>query len=303
MSREPNEATPKIPLILQFWSKLYSAAPKVCLPGTKFDIAFTTLSTLIILTIRWAIFDPFYQSYLNWDPNSKRTKDCAASSTSIIHALVLCSGLWSVLCSQPYSPVAKMATAPKWWQDSSTALLQLCTGYMFYDLIVMMKDNNWSIHPDDYAYVGHHIVTVLYMAQCRVLGAGHISAMGLMFTGEITNPLQNGHYITRYAIQMESLGTVWHDINPYVEFIYGLVYAFMRSVIGPLQIIHISYSLLFTRQGRENIPIYIGFFWVIMIWGIILGSMPWTVEAFEMVKDGLKVKYDRDWDYGPRYEL
>jgi hypothetical protein len=73
-------------------------------------------------------------------------------------------------------------------------------------------------------------------------------------------------------------------------------------VVGPLQIIHISYDLL-TQEGRKNIPLYIGIIWIIMIWGIILGSMPWTVESIEMAMDGLQVKYNETYNYGPRYEL
>ena len=140
------------------------------------------------------------------------------------------------------------------------------------------------------------------MSQTRVLGAGHISAMGLMFTGEFTNPMQNSHAITRFAIQMAGDDSFWHAIHPYVEYIYAVCYFFFRSVVGPLQIIHISYDLL-TKEGRKHIPLYIGIVWIIMIWGIILGSMPWTLESFEMVKDGLEVKYHASYEYGPRYEF
>ena len=140
------------------------------------------------------------------------------------------------------------------------------------------------------------------MSQTRALGAGHISAMSLVFTGEFTNHMQNSRAITRFAIQMAGDDSFLHRIHPYVEFIYAVCYFFFRSVVGPLQIIHISYDLL-TKEGRKHIPLYIGIVWIIMIWGIILGSMPWTLESFEMVKDGLEVKYHASYEYGPRYEF
>ena len=51
------------------------------------------------------------------------------------------------------------------------------------------------------------------------------------------------------------------------------------------------------------IPKYISIPWVVMIWGIILGSIPWTMEALDKVKDGLQVKYHKGYDYGPGFEL
>lgn len=298
-----NEVNKKIPLLLRFWGAYYNSVPKIYLPGTKFDIAFTVVNSVFIFGMR-LLFDFFYQGHLKWDSNNKRTTDCAACSASVIFSVLLCTGLASALhCNRPFLPTAKMSDAPKWWRDVADAFLQLCTAYMFYDVIGMLMDNNWTIHPEDWAFVGHHVVTAIMMTQCRVLGVGHMSSMALMLTGESTNPFQNAMYICRYAIQIEPVGTVWHVVHPYSELIYAALYSVMRLVVGPLQVIHITYHLLFTKLGKERVSLLTSCFWVFIIWGIILGSLPWTFEAIEMLKDGLEVKYDRHFDYGPRFEL
>mmetsp|Transcript_14413 Transcript_14413/g.17519 ORF Transcript_14413/g.17519 Transcript_14413/m.17519 type:complete len:303 (-) Transcript_14413:83-991(-) len=288
--------------LVKFWSNLYNKAPKLYIPFTQFDIGFTILGTCIISIIR-LMSEYCYINILEFNPNTYKTVESSAAVTSITHAIILCTGLWACLTNQPYIPSAKIETSPKSYQAAVTALLQLCTGYMMYDAIFMARSNNWSFHPDDVPFLAHHVVTVLYMSQTRVLGAGHISAMGLMFTGECTNPFQNGHLITKFGIQLAQDGSLFHILHPYVELTFAVTYFFVRAFVGPIQIAHITYDLLFTESGRNNISLKVSILWVIMIWGIIIGSYPWTMECLEMAKTGLQVKYGVDFDYGPRYEL
>ena len=297
----PTKETEPVPSLMKFWGGLYNAVPKLKIPGTQFPIGFTIVCTIFFSSTRF-FYTFLHTEIFGFNFANPKTRDMIACSTSLTHSLLLVPALWQVLRSQPYTPTAPIANTPKYYQDNVTALLSMCTGYMFYDFIFMLARNNWSLHTEDIAFAAHHFVTVAYMSQTRVLGAGHISAMGLMFTGEFTNPMQNSHAITRFAIQMAGDDSLWHAIHPYVEYIYAVSYFFFRSVVGPLQIIHISYDLL-TKEGRKHIPLYIGIVWIIMIWGIILGSYPWTLESFEMVKDGLEVKYHTSYEYGPRYEF
>lgn len=287
---------------ITFWSNIYQNAPKLYIPSTQFDIGFTIVSFCIISLLR-LINEFIWINILEFNPNSYKTIESASALTSLAHALVLCSGLYAALVSQPYVPSAPIASAPKDYQFAVTALLQMCTGYMFYDAIFMIKSNGWSIHPDDVSFLGHHVVTILYMSQTRVLGVGHISAMSLMFTGELTNPLQNGHLITKFGIQLAAKGSLFHVLHPYLEFVYSLIYLIMRGLVGFVQIAHISYHMLCTKEGRNNVSLKVSVLWVLMIWGILIGSIPWTKECLEMIKDGLDVKYDESWNYGPRYEL
>lgn len=284
------------------WSRLFDSAPKLYIPFTKFDIGFTIISFFVICTLR-LLNEYIFINILNFNPTTYKTIESAAALTSLEHALVLCSGLWAVLRSQPYDVCARMESAPKQYQKATTALLEMCTGYMFYDAVFMFRANNWSLHPEDGAFLGHHIVTVLYMSQTRVLGVGHISALALMFTGELSNPAQNLHLITKFAIQMSDDGSFFHVLHPFVELTFAIMYFILRGFVGPYQVISISYTLLFTKKGRESVWLPIGMLWSMMICGIILGSIPWTKEAWGMIADGLDVKYDKTWDYGPRYEL
>ena len=287
-------------VVVQTWSNIYNSAPKLYIPFTKFDIAFSVLSCIVISTLR-LINEYIYTEIYGFSPNTYKTIESAACTTSIAHAIVLCHGLWALLRSQPYVPSAKIENTPAAYQSAVTALLQLCTGYMLYDTIFMIRSNQWSLHEDDVAYLGHHIVTILYMSQTRILGVGHISAMALMFTGEITNPFQNTHMVTKYCIQLAQKGSLFHIVHPYAELAFATSYFFARGIVGPIQIAHITYDLLLTKRGRSNVPLLVGTLWSLMIWGIILGSIPWTRECYEMMIDGLAVRYDVNTDYGPRY--
>ena len=284
------------------WSNLYNSAPKLYIPFTQFDIGFSILSFCILCLLRFGS-EYFFINILQFNPDTYKTIESASAVVSMTHAIVLCSGLWSVLRSQPYNPIARIDNAPKEYKSAVTGLLSLCTGYMFYDFIFILRWSNWKIHPEDSAFVVHHFATILYMSMCRIMGIGHISAMSLMFTGELTNPLQNGHLITKFGIQLAQKGSIFHKVHPYIELLYCLLYVPMRGIVGPLQNTHITYQMLFTKEGRENFNILVSIVMIIVIWAVILGSIPWTIDCWGMIMDGLEVKYDENWDYGPRYEL
>ena len=293
---------PSSPLLL-FWSNLHRQAPKLNIPGTNFNIGFTLCSAAFLSCIRLLMSQVFLH-VLQWDPDNIRTGISTAYSVSIIHSIILCAGLSVVLYHQPYNLLAKLKDAPLDLQEATVALLEFCTGYMVYDFTFMLHESNWTPHPDDYAFLAHHVVTTLYMSQCKVLGVGHVSAMSLMLTGELTNPCQSYHAISRYGIQIvEDTMSWWHVLHPFAEWIYALAYFIVRGFVGPCQNMHITYVYLVSIKGRQMIPKYISIPWVVMIWGIILGSIPWTMEALDKVKDGLQVKYHKGYDYGPGFEL
>ena len=289
-----------VPGLMKFWGGMYNFLPKTYFPGTDLAIGMTLVSSMFFTLVR-TIYEYLYTEVL-FDGENAKTLSMASCNTSMTHSLLLVPSLWQVLRNQPYRPAASIVGTPKYYQDAVHALLQFCTGYMLYDFVFLLKDNGWAVHPDDVAFIGHHFVTVIYMTQTRVLKAGHISAITLMWSGEFTNPMQNCHCISRFAIQLAQSGSFWHLAHPYIELVYATFYSFFRAVVGPLQIVHITYDLL-TKEGRKNIPLYIAIPWIIMINGIIIGSIPWTKEAIDMVKDGLHVTYHETYDYGERYEL
>jgi len=194
-------------------------------------------------------------------------------------------------------------TAPLLWRDAAESLLQVCTGYMFFDGFFMYRDTErmgqgWTEF--EVMIMGHHFCTVLYMLSCRALRAGHLSTMTLMFFGELTNPFMNGLFISRYAIKLFS-NPLLHLLHPWVEIGFALTYASMRAVIGPIVGAYLTYDLLMTRQGRENIPVWISCAWVTLMWIVIIGSWPWTKDSLEMLQDGMTVKFHANYDYGERF--
>jgi len=200
-----------------------------------------------------------------------------------------------------------MDESPLWWQQTTYACMDLCTAYMIYDSIFIVLDANWYnggvLEMQDFLYLGHHFATSMYMSSTRWLGAGHSSAMMLMFLGEFTNPFQNIYCWIRFAVQIDAGRSIWHTLLPTAELLFAIFYAFFRTFLGPGAMAHITYHLVFTPQGRSSVPIPITILWLIMGWGVLIGSVGWTMEAIEMAQDGLIVKYDQNFNYGPGYEL
>ena len=64
---------------------------------------------------------------------------------------------------------------------------------------------------------------------------------------------------------------------------------------------HLTYDLLLTKEGRQNCSVFITLLWMPMCWGVLFGSIPWIEETWEMVQDGLTLKYGPDYDYGDEY--
>ena len=271
----------KAPWVLQQWAWLYRAVPKVHFPFTDLDISITILSALYLYAIK-LVGERILESF-GWPPNSPVTMEASASIAGIVHSTTLVPGLIAALYSQPYVPSAKMGDAPQWWQDAVTALLQFCTGYMLYDGLVNIVILRWEVgmSASDWMFLGHHFATSFYMTSARILGAGHESALMCMLLGEATNPLHNSHMISELA------QTLHFEANPlthWIEVMFSAIYVVFRVVLGPLGMIHITYDLVVTKRGRENIPLALKLAWLLMIWGVVFGSIPWIQDCITVLK-------------------
>jgi hypothetical protein len=163
---------------------------------------------------------------------------------------------------------------------------------------------NMELSEFDYLILAHHALTSFYMISCRVVGAGHLSAMMCMFLGEITNPFMNGMFVTRFAIQLDCCNSdamIW--LHTMLEHAFAVLYIAFRVVIGPICSAHMTWDLLFRRQGRQNVPLPLSLIWVTMIWLVIYGSIPFIKDCFEMIRDGWDLKYDVNYDFGERYAI
>mmetsp|Transcript_667 Transcript_667/g.1033 ORF Transcript_667/g.1033 Transcript_667/m.1033 type:complete len:314 (+) Transcript_667:173-1114(+) len=301
-SRKEVECIEHIPLLIQPLVKIYRSTPKVHFPGTKIDIVFTLLSSLFLYG-SFAIGQEFLIQVLGW-PRIPLTREAATSIGAIAHSTVLVPSLGVLLATQKFIPSAPMKSHPQWWQDAATALLQLCTGYMIYDSINSFLIGRWVsgegvvLIPGDVEYLGHHFATSFYMMSCLYIGAGHLSAMILMFTGEFTNPINNIFLICRMAmIQLDCCNGPWlQAVYPYIELTFAWMYAVFRIFCGPMSAALNTYDIVFTKEGRSRIPALLIPFWLIMSWGVLIGSIPWIIDCIDMIKDGLVVKYHKDYD-------
>lgn len=288
------------PFLLRPWIHLYQNMPKLLIPGTKLDVAFTILSALVLTCVDYGSA-LFLTTIGGWPTQSKHTRAVAGSIATIFHSTALVLGLGAALSTQKYDPSGHMDDHPDWWADGAHALIQFCTGYMIYDAAVQFIADRWQkgvgpvLRAADYMFLGHHAATSLYMISARLCEAGHMSAMILMLTGEATAPIMNVLRIARTAANDEIsaysiLGrSLLQMIYPYVEYLFALLYASFRIVIGPICAAHLTYDILLTKKGRKNVPVGLSLVWLTMVWGVLFGSIPWIKNALTILKAGLSV--------------
>jgi len=286
------------PLLLRPWIHLYQKMPKLLIPGTKVDVAFTILSALVLTCVDYGSA-LFLTTIGGWPAQSKHTRAVAGSIATIFHSTVLVLGLGAALSTQKYDPSGHMDDHPDWWADGAHALIQFCTGYMIYDAAVQFIADRWQkgvgpvLSAADCMFLGHHAATSLYMISARLCEAGHMSAMILMLTGEATAPIMNVLRIARTAanddISAHSIlgRSLLQMIYPYVEYLFALLYASFRIVIGPICAVHLTYDILLTKKGRKNVPVGLSVVWLTMVWGVLFGSIPWIKNALTILKAGL----------------
>jgi hypothetical protein len=171
-------------------------------------------------------------------------------------------------------------------------LLQFCTAYMVYDgicIVLSRFDPSVSLlpvfQPGDFLFLAHHLLTTIYMTQTRVYQAGHMSAMMCMLLGELTNPLHNSYIVSEKAILLGISDN--HQLHTMVETAFAFLYILFRVVIAPVVCSHMSWDLLFSKQGRENLPLAVRLFWSFMIWAVIIGSYSWIVFCYGMLEKNL----------------
>jgi hypothetical protein len=197
-----------------------------------------------------------------------------------------------MLLSQKYVPSAKLQDSPQWYQDAVHALLGFCTGYMIYDSFMGYVVEVWQpgvgpvLSGDDWLFLGHHVLTTLYMTSSRWIKAGHISAMALMYNGEFSAPIMNVHFILERALSQDCYkGVSWlPTLFTYNEQVFSGLYILCRVFVSPFVIGHVSYDLLF--RGRDRVPLWLSICWMPMAWGVQFGSIPWIYTCIETLKNG-----------------
>ena len=309
-----------IPFVAQTWLRVYHALPRCKLPLLRLDISLTLASFVYLTCVRFVI--PFLLSnFLGWPEGDINTSLASASVVSMFHSVPLCIGLIVAFSTQKYSPIAKFDEAPTWWREFSDALLQFCTGYMVYDSLVNSCWLRWDgerfqLTDDDYLFLAHHFMTSFYMTSTRIIQAGHMSAMICMLLGtsivfleskqrhltlvlfltntrrqrkkkgELTNPFMNFYMIGGLNTALNCcMSQSLEKLYATNEIVFAVLYNIFRVILAPVFLIPVTYQLVLTKKGRENIPLPLALFWSLMIYGVMFGSASWIVKCHGIYMD------------------
>lgn len=281
-----------VPYIIRPFLSLYRSVPHVIYvrssSNEKIGLTFALLSCLFFGTCQ--LLTQALLTLMGW-PYGDPYLMAVSCNVPIIHSLLLLTGLFVCLCHHKFDPCALMADSAPWWRDAVNGYMEMTTGYMVYDSINCIFFLWWvpgqGFVPtgEGMSFLGHHVATSIFMLSTRMTGAGHYAAIQLMFQGEFTNPLQN----FRSILEQEMLTGCCYDgvvraIFPYVDFMFGVTYALFRIIVGNVTGLLINYDLLFTKRGRSRVPWGLSILWCLCMWGVLLGSIPWALEAFEISK-------------------
>merc|ERR1719203_1683672 len=87
-----------------------------------------------------------------------------------------------------------------------------------------------------------------------------------------------------FALQTECCGGATIQLlYEYIEITFAIFYFFFRTVVGPVCASYNVYDLLFTKDGRKNIPVGLSIFWCVSSWGVLIGSIPWIVDCYNSI--------------------
>ena len=282
----------EVPSKLRSWVTDYRETRKIYIPGTDVDVGYALwwamLFSLKRLLWRYALY------WLGWPRGSLETYFTSACIVSMYHSVTLLFGLYAILRSQKYVPSGKLQPSPSWYKDATHSLMSFCTGYMIYDSFLGYVVETWQpgkgpvLTADDKLYLGHHILTTLYMTSARYMKAGHMSAMSLMFNGEFSAPIMNLTFILEKMLQSECCGNFgWlPSLYVHIEQLFSIVYLLCRVAVSPFVIGHVTFDLLFTKNGRKNVPLWLSLLWMPLCWGVQFGSIGWIMTCIDTIKTG-----------------
>jgi hypothetical protein len=161
-------------------------------------------------------------------------------------------------------------------------MISWCQAYMIQDMLWILKatydPTTMSVNPtsEDIMFLAHHVATTFYMATAKAIGAGHYSAMALMFFGEVTNPAHNSYEVVKIASKLHP-GPRLKIALPILGKVFAASYGLVRIVLGPVITIWLLYDLLLTKQGRKKVG-WVGLLWSIMVVAVMHGSMGFAFD-------------------------
>lgn len=272
------------PILGKVWLRVYRSIVHVIPPMMNLDFSFAIAAAIFLIAVR-VVVTYMLQAYAGFPMNDPASFEVSGNAAAAAHSMLLVPALIVGFMTHKYSPSEHLSLAPSHWQEFVDALLQFCTGYMIYDAIftvILRWDPALSWIPafqfDDYLFLIHHLMTSSYMTMARYYKAGHMSAMMCMLLGEASNPFSNAHFAIQRTMALGDCcnGPVLQSAKVYVEFAFALVYASLRTTIGPIIFAPMSWNLLFSKEAKQNLPLAVRSLWVFMIVAVVLGSYFWV---------------------------
>lgn len=284
-----NDTTPRLPFYAQFWLNFYRAVPKVNLLFGH-DIGFMLVCVVMLCVVRSIA----YQILLSfgWPDDDTVTREAAACAAGSFHTVNLVPVLAVCLWRVSYLPSKRMKDYPVWWQDLVDAMLQLCSAHMIHDgifgvlaLRYQPDTNSFALTDMDPIYLGHHVVTLVFMMSNRLAGVGQTAAITCMYLGELTNPTYNANTIAELGKPLECChGPLALQIGKVVKALNAALFVPARGFLCPFFAVWITVSFFFTKAGGR-IPILLRLVWTILMWGIVLGGLPFVPDQVDIVVD------------------
>ena len=292
------------PTLGKLWLQLYRSTPTVIPSIMNLDFSFAIVSAMFLTTVR-VVAQYMLQTYAGFptDDPASTALDVSGNITAAVHSSLLVPALIVAFMTHKYNPSEHMSLAPFHWQEFADALLQFCTAYMIYDsifTILLRFEPGSSLIPvlefDDYLFLIHHFMTSSYMTMARYYKAGHMSAMMCMILGEASSPFSNGHFGIQRTLALGDCcsGPLLRSLEPYAEFVFALIYASIRAVIGPIVFTGMSWNLLFSKEAKQHLPLAVRFFWVFMIVAVTLGSYFWIKFSVGVLQKHLFVSLEQE---------
>ena len=285
-----------IPSLVTFYLRLYKAVPTVYFPGTSLDIGFMTFWMIFFFMIRCIVVPAFLAA--GWPQEKVSTFDAAASFVGgYFHAPQIVPLTFVLITTQkPYNPSAVVKDAPRWWQDASDAALQLCTAYMVYDFFFLVwtrrvPDQGVVLDSDAVLFMAHHFMTFFYMTTSRIYGAGQCSALTCVFLGEFTNTTFNTYFIYDMAKRVGlTFSPFYAQFVMPVEVFTAALYLLFRVVLCPVILTYVSYKLMVDKPIRAYTPLALRLIWVVLIYGVLFGSINQNIIFYNMLKGYMRYK-------------
>jgi hypothetical protein len=280
-----------VPFLARLWIGIYKRArPQVNFTGTEVNIGFGIASFCFFVLVRIFVVkvlvdNGWSHSDITWHISSNLTG-------GIFHSPLLVPISFVLMLNAPYNPSSHMKDHPLWWQEATTAVLLYCAAYFVQDTVVDLVSLGVlgaELSKDTLVFLIHHLISIFYLISSLWLQAGQLSLLMIICFGECTNPIFNMYLACQHAKNEGYCNdSPFHEFIVALEMLTCITYVPVRVILCPLIGLPMSYSLIFSKSAKLNLPLPIRLLWVAMIWATLLGSIPFAVSLVDVMKGHIR---------------